>query len=256
MTWPITAELRTTLRELFPVRRDRRVVWGLVALAAVVSITELAAVQLFSVLILPQPGRSQTFTVVLVLLFFGVFGGLRLVNYAREMYKLNVFERALTQSVGGAQARDSWRWAMAMEVVNGLSAASRAVVVVVACLILAPWFGLAVLVLVGLFGAMVSSMFTRQLVTQRDFRAAQLAHSPVSNATKLRARVKAGELGSLVGHLGIVVLVGLLVVLTLTDHVPPGRAFVLFVALRMLGQIMSEITKMLLRYVRARAFSE
>jgi len=256
MTWPITAELRKTLRELFPVRRDRRVVWGLVALAAVVSITELAAVQLFSLLILPQSDRSQSSTVLLVLLFFGVFGGLRLVNYAREMYKLNVFERALTESVGGAQAQDSWRWAMAMEVTNILSAVCRAIVVVVACLVLAPWFGLGVLIVVALFGAMLSSMFTRQLVTQRDFRAAQLARSPVSNATKLRTRVKAGELGSLVGHLGIVLLVGLLVALTLNEQVPPGTAFVIFVALRMLGQIMSEITKMLLRYVRARAFSE
>ncbi len=257
MAWPITAELRTTLQELFPVRRDRRVVWGLVALAAIVSVTELGATQLFSVLVLPQSERGRTATILLVALFFAVFAGLRVVNYAREMYKLNVFERALAASVGGgAQARDSWRWALAMELTALLSATGRAVVVVAACLVLAPWFGLAVMLVGALFGVLLSLIFTRQLSTQRDFRAAQLARSPVSNATKLRTRVRAGELGSLAGHLGIVVLVGLLIVLTLVGSVAPGTAFVIFVALRMLGQIMSEIAKMLMRYVRARAFSE
>jgi hypothetical protein len=256
MTWPITAELRTTLVELFPVRRDRRVVAALVALAAAVSTTELAATHLFGLLVLPSSDRTSLTTVLLVVLFFGVFGGVRLVNYAREMYRLNVFERALVETTGGAVARDSWRWALAMEVTSLLSAAGRAVVVVVVCLVLAPWFGLAVLLLVAAVGIVLSSMFTRQLRTQRDFRAAQLARSPVSTATKLRTRVRAGEQGSLVGYLGILLLAGLLIVMALGGSVDPGTAFVLFIALRMLGQIISEMARMLMRYVRARAFSE
>lgn len=256
MAWPVTAELRRTLAELFPVRRDRRVVFGLVALAAVVSTTELAATQLFSLLILPQSERSQTTTVLLVVLFFAVFGGLRLVNYAREMYRINVFERALEGASAGRQAKDSWRWAMAMEVTSLLSSASRAAVIAVACLVLAPTFGLAVLVVVALVGKAMSLIFVRQLRTQRNFRAAQVARTPVSQATKLRSRVRAGETGALVGHFGVVLLVGLLIVLTLADMVDPGAAFVVFVALRMLGQVLSEIAKMLMRFVRARAFSE
>lgn len=256
MAWPVTTEIRTTLEELFPVRRDRRVVFGLVALAAVVSTTELLATQLFSLLILPQSDRSQTATVLLVVLFFGVFGGLRLVNYAREMYRLNVFERALEEGPAGRQAKDSWRWAMAMEVTSLLSSAGRAGVVAVACLALAPAFGVAVLVIIAVVGKVLSYLFTRQLGAQRGFRAAQIARTPVSNATKLRSRVRAGEIGSLSGYLGVVLLIGLLIVLTLVDIVEPGTAFVLFVALRMLGQILSEISKMLMRYVRARAFSE
>jgi len=256
MAWPVTADLRQSLKELFPVRRDRRVVFGLVALAAVVSTTELAATQLFSILVLPQSERSTTTTVLLVVLFFAVFGGLRLVNYAREMYRINVFERALVESQQGRQAKDSWRWAMAMEVTSLLSSASRAGVVVAACLVLAPVFGVAVLVVVAAVGKVLSVIFVRQLRTQRGFRAAQLARSPVSNATKLRSRVRAGEIGSLVGYSGIVLLIGLLILLTLDGAVTPGTAFVVFVALRMLGQILSEIAKMLMRYVRARAFSE
>lgn len=255
-TMPVSGELRATIAELFPVRRDRWVVFSLVALAAVVSLTELAATQLFSSLALPSADRSRTTTIVLVVLFLAVFGGLRVVNYAREMYRLNVFERALAGPAGVPNARESWRWSMAMEVTSLLSSASRAVVVVGACIALAPAFGIAVLVVCAVVGKVLSTAFVRQLRAQRGFRAAQLAREHVSNATKLRTRVRAGELGSLCGYVGIMLLVGLLLALTLHGSVAPGTAFVLFVALRMLGQLLSEIAKMLMRFVRARAFSE
>jgi len=256
MAWPITADLRDALNQLFPVRRDRVVVLGLVALAAVVSTTELLATQLFSALILPADDRSTATTVLLVIGFFAMFGGLRVVHYGREMYRVNVFERALVEATGPARARDSWRWAMAMEVTTFLSAAARCAVVVAACVALAPLFGVAVIVVVAIIGKALSMVFTRQLGTQRSFRAMQLAKTPVSHATKLRTRVRAGESGALVGYLGVVLLIGLLLLLTLADSVSPGTAFVVFVALRMLGQILGEIAKSLMRFVRARAFSE
>jgi hypothetical protein len=248
--------MRATVCRLFEVRRDRAVVLGLVGLAAVVSTTELVATQLFSALILPKGDRSSSHTVVLVLLFFAVFGGLRLVNFAREMYRINVFERALTSSVGAAHHRDSWRWAMAIEVTSLLSSVARVVVVALALVALAPAFGIAVLVVMALVGKALSVIFVRQLSTQRGFRAMQLAQSPASNATKIRNRVKAGEVGSLIAHLGVVLLVGALIMLTLDGRVAPGTSFVLFVALRMMGQMLGEISKGLTRFVRARANSE
>ena len=62
MAWPIAGDIRTSVKELFPVRRDRMVVLGLVALAAVVSMTELVATQLFAILILPKSDRSTVST--------------------------------------------------------------------------------------------------------------------------------------------------------------------------------------------------
>ena len=89
-------------------------VLGLVALAAVVSTTELLATQLFSLLILPKSDRRDEIHRLLVVLFFAVFGGLRLVNLAREMYRLNVFERALAIPHGTRPARTPgggrWPW--------------------------------------------------------------------------------------------------------------------------------------------------
>lgn len=255
MAWPIARDIRTSVRDLFPVRRDRMVVLGLVALAAVVSMTELAATQLFAVLILPQTDRSATLTAVLVVLFLVFFGGLRVVNFLREKYRINVFERALTDS-GVSRATDAWRWAMAMEVTSILSTMARIAVVVLACLVLAPWFGVAVIVGVAVVGVALSVIYRRQLTSQRGFRAAQLAFRGVDNATKVRTRVIAGETGALFGYAGIVVLIGVLLWMILAGYIGPGTGFVLFIALRMLGQTLTEVSKGLMRYVRAMAFSE
>lgn len=255
MAWPIAGDIRTSVKELFPVRRDRMVVLGLVALAAVVSMTELVATQLFSVLILPKSDRSTALTTVLVVLFLVFFGGLRVVNFLREKYRINVFERALVDS-GVSKASDAWRWAMAMEVTSILSTMGRIAVVVAATIVLAPLFGVAVIVAVGLVGFCLSFIYRRQLSTQREFRAAQLAYRSVDNATKVRTRVIAGETGALFGYAGVVVLIGVLLWMILGEYIEPGTGFVLFIALRMLGQTLTEVAKGLMRYVRARAFSE
>lgn len=255
MSWPVTRDVHGAVSELFPLTRDRVVVLGLVLLAAVVSLTELAATQLFAVLIVPQGDRSSGATAGLVLAFLLLFGGLRVINFLREMYRLNVFERALTDS-GLNRATDAWRWAMAMEITSILSTVGRTAVIAVACLILAPPFGAAVVVAVALVGVCVSVIYERQLGRQRRFRAAQLAHAPVDNATKVRTRVMAGETGSLLAYCWVVLLIGLLLWMVLSDAVGTGTAFVLFIALRMLGQNLTELSKGLMRFVRARAFSE
>jgi len=211
MAWPIAGDIRRSVTELFPVRRDRMVVLGLVALAAIVSTTELVATQLFSVIILPKSDRNTAVTALLVVLFLVFFGGLRVINFFREKYRINVFERALVDS-GVSKVSDSWRWAMAMEVTQILSTVSRIAVVVAACVVLAPLFGAAVVVAVAAVGCALSFLYRRQLSTQREFRAAQLAYRSVDNATKVRTRVIAGETGALFGYAGVVVLIGLVAV--------------------------------------------
>jgi hypothetical protein len=255
VAWPIAGDIRTSVKELFPVRRDRMVVLGLVGLAAIVSTTELVATQLFSVIILPNSDRSSTVTGLLVVLFLVFFGGLRVVNFLREKYRINVFERALVDS-GVSKVSDSWRWAMAMEVTSILSTMSRIAVVVAATIVLAPLFGVVVVLAVASVGFSLSFLYRRQLSAQREFRAAQLAYRSVDNATKVRTRVIAGETGALFGYAGVVVLIGVLLGMILADVVAPGTGFVLFIALRMLGQTLTEVAKGLMRYVRARAFSE
>jgi hypothetical protein len=251
----IAGDIRTSVRELFPVRRDRMVVLGLVALAAVVSTTELVATQLFSTLILPKSDRNTLVTALLVVLFLVFFGGLRVINFLREKYRITVFQRALVDS-GVSKVSDSWRWAMAMEVTQILSTTARITVVIVATIVLAPAFGGIVVVAVALVGYALSFLYRRQLNTQREFRAAQLAYRSVDNATKVRTRVIAGETGALFGYAGVVVLIGVLLWMILGQVIDPGTGFVLFIALRMLGQTLTEVAKGLMRYVRARAFSE
>lgn len=254
MQWPIVRDLAAALDTLFPVKRDRRVVWGLVALAALVSTTELAATQLFSSLILPDSKRATGTTAVMVVLFLVFFGGLRVINYLREMYRLTVFKRALTDS-GVNPVSDSWRWASAMELTSLLSTIARIAVVTLACFVIEPRFGPAVLVGVLLVGACISVVYRRQRGHQQRFRSAQLARKPVDNAVKVRTRVRAGEIGALIANGCVVVLIGVLLAMTFLDWVKPASGFVLFIALRLLGQSMTELSKGLMRFVRATVFS-
>jgi hypothetical protein len=239
------------------IKRSTAGVLGLVLLAAAVSMTELAATHLFSLLILPTEAPRSTGNIAfLVGAFFALYGGLRLIHFFREMYRIHVFERALSESEGLTPARDSWRWSLAMEVTGVLSAAGRLVVVVLVCLVISPLFGLAALLAAAATAKILSGMITRQLGTQREFRAMQLARSPAPNATRVRSRIRAAEVGSLVVQLSTVVLIGWLLVLTFMGFVSPVNAFVSFVALRQMSQVLTEICKGLMRYVRSRALTE
>ena len=172
--------------------------------------TELAATQLFAVLILPESDRSTDADARCSWsCSWSSSVACGWSTSPREMYRINVFERALADS-GLSKVGDSWRWAMAMEVTSILSTMGRIAVVIVACLVLAPLFGAAVVVGVALVGVAVSVLYRRQLSVQREFRAAQLAYRTVDNATKVRTRVIAGETGALFGYAAIVALIGVL----------------------------------------------
>ena len=120
----IAIELWSSAKDLFPTYRDLRMVLGLVALATIVSISELLLARLFSSLILPSEPRETSEIIVLSAVFLGVFALLRLVNFGREYYRLNVFEKALTDDDTN-RFSNSWRWATAMELTSLLTMIGR-----------------------------------------------------------------------------------------------------------------------------------
>ena len=188
------------------------VVLGLVALAAIVSTTELVATQLFSVLILPKTDRNTAVTALLVVLFLVFFGGLRVINFlAREVpdQRLRAGAGRLRRQQGqrlvalgdghGGHPRSSARSAASPSWWPRPSCWPRCSA--------SSWC-----VAVAAVGFSLSFLYRRQLATQREFRAAQLAYRSVDNATKVRTRVIAGETGALFGYAGVVVLIGVLLV--------------------------------------------
>jgi hypothetical protein len=252
----IARELLAAARDLFPARRDRAVVLGLVALSAAVAASELAAAQLFSTLVLPAAPREPRDLVLLTVLFLAVFAGIKVVHYAQSVYRVTVFEAALSRGRPAAPQHESWRWASAMDWAGVLSLGARLVVIAVAVLIVAPWVGLANLVVVLVVLQLIGAGVRRQFAVQRHFRAVRGTPDAVSVADRMRSRVRAGESGSLVGGLGVLPLLGLLVGLVTTGAVPATAALVVFLALRMEAQLYGGISGGLMRFVRARVSYE
>ena len=96
----------------------------------------------------------------------------------------------------------------------------------------------------------------RQYVEQRKLRKLQLQKQTVTNAEKVRTRILAGEWISLFSAFGMLLLFGTLILFSARDYIDPTIAFTLFIALRMLGQVYSGFSSGLMRYVRARVYSE
>jgi hypothetical protein len=242
--------------DLFPSRRDRWLVAGLVLLAAAVSVAELATAHLFAILILPGTPRAVDDVVLPTMAFLVAFGLLRLVHYAQSMYRLTVFERAFARDERTMPGPDGWRWASAMELVGVLTQFARLVAITAAAVVLAPTFGLATILVALVVLEIIGSQYRRQGVVQREFRVRQRQHQAPAAAEKVRARVRAGERGALLANLGVMVLLGLLVAMTIAGNIAAGAAFVLFLAVRMQGQVYTAVSTGLMRLARARVHCE
>ena len=101
-----------------------------------------------------------------------------------------------------------------------------------------------------------SILLRKQFIEQREFRKKQKSREIVPNVQKVRTRIRAAELATLLSAFGVMGLMGLLVALTVSDRVSPQNAVVLFIAVRMMGQMYSGVASGLMRYVRATVFSE
>lgn len=253
----LVTEFRTAMADLFRTRRHRGIVAGLVLFGAIVSAAELLTAQLFSNIIIPDGGvpRTTNDTIVLAVVFLVVFGGLRVLNYAQSLYRVNVFEKAF-QGTSASRSGESWRWATAMELTSILTMSARIVVISGALFLLSPIFAAANIVIALLVLQVFGVSLRRQFVTQKQFLAQQNAKDPASSADKVRARIKAGELASLIASVGVMVLMAALIALTVVGSVSAGAALVSFLAVRMIGQMYSGIASGLMRFARARVNSD
>ena len=252
----IVTELIKTTNNLFPSRKEVRMISGVIGLAIFISISELLMAHFFSLLILPDKPRSSGSLIFLSCIFLLSFAGLRLANFAKEHYKLRVFEQSFNNQEKKGRASDSWRWATAMELTTLLSMCGRLIVLSAILFYFSPIFGICNLLIgVGVF-QVLSYRLSQQFESQYNFRHKQLIKEPVTNAEKVRTRIIAGEIGSLASSAGLIFLFGILIFLYAKDYVDPAKAFVLFIAIRMVGQIYSGFSSGLMRFARARVYSE
>ena len=251
----IASELWKTTMDLFPTRRESGMIAGVIFLAVTISVSEILMASFFSLLILPTEPRSTKDLLILGVIFLVLFSALRLVSFGKEYYRLNIFEKSLENSKSGDRVADSWRWATAMELTSLLTLCGRLFFVSILLFFFSPIFGICNLVIgIGVF-QILSWRLDKQFKSQYAFKEKQRTNDPVSNAEKVRTRVISGEIGSLLSSTGVIILLGVLIFLFANGDITPAKAFVLFIALRMVGQIYSGLSSGLMRFARARVFS-
>ncbi len=251
----IASELLKTTSDLFPTRRESHMIAAVIFLAVTISVSEILMANFFTLLILPAEPRATKDLVILGIIFLILFSALRLISFGKEYYRLNIFEKSLASSGTGDRVADSWRWATAMELTSLLTLCGRLFFISVLLFYFSPIFGICNLVVgMGVF-QMLSWRLNKQFKLQYEFKEKQRTSNPASNAEKVRTRVISGELGSLISSAGVIILLGVLIFLFADDDVTPAKAFVLFIALRMVGQIYTGLSSGLMRFARARVFS-
>jgi hypothetical protein len=253
----VAKQLFAALINLFATNRYRLVLLGLVLIAAMISISELAVAKLFTQIILNEGNMSQTTLALLVTVFFLFFGITRGGQFLQRLYRVRFFDDAFKASKNEVTgAKDNWRWSLAFELTNLLSSITQLGVILVFFTYLNWSFGLINLLIVLIVFQVYGKLFSKQIEAQRSFVVAKNNKSPIPNVVRIGTRIKSGETGILISSIAMLILLAMLIYLSYTGEISESNTIVLFFGLRMQNSNFSNISTALMRFARARTHSE
>jgi hypothetical protein len=255
--------LRTIFTQLFaatkllvPTKRHRWQLMLLVLIAAMIPVTELLVAKLFTDLVIAGNSRPITEIILQLLLFAVLFVSTRIANYLQKTYRVKFFDKAFgADTREKSSTKESWEWAMGLELVNALSFITQMFVIASMLIVLSPNFGLLNLLLIVLVLQLMGVIFKRQLKKQRGFVEKKRAKKTVTPAERLGSRIQQAEFATLMASFGVVVLLGVLIWFSLEGWVSLSNAIVLFLALRIQNTTFSSVSSSLMRFARAKANS-
>jgi len=253
----VIRELSGAFTQLFTTTRYRLILVGLVLIAAMISVSELAVAKLFTKIILNEEKMDHTKLAIVVTGFFLFFGFTRAGHFLQRIYRVRVFDNAFKASKSEVVGtRDNWRWSLAFELTNLLSTCTQLGVIFVFFTYLNWKFGLLNLLVVLIIFQIYGRLFQHQIDAQRGFVLARKNKSPVENAVRIGTRIKSGETGILLSGIALLILLGMLMYLSYTNVISKQNTIVLFFGLRMQNSNFSNISTGLMRFARALTHSE
>jgi hypothetical protein len=255
--------LRTIFTQLFaatkllvPTKRHRWQLMLLVLIAAMIPVTELLVAKLFTDLVIAGNSKPIAEIILQLLLFAVLFVSTRIANYMQKTYRVKFFDKAFgADTREKSSTKESWEWAMGLELVNALSFITQMFVIASMLIVLSPNFGLLNLLLIVLVLQLMGVIFKRQLKKQRGFVEKKRAKKTVTPAERLGSRIQQAEFATLMASFGVVVLLGVLIWFSLEGWVSLSNAIVLFLALRIQNTTFSSVSSSLMRFARAKANS-
>ncbi len=249
----IAKELITAFRDLFPRGKHSIYLLGLVLIAAIIPVTELLITKLFTDLIIHSSKYSAAQITVQVILFFSLFALTRAAHFGHKVYRVRVFDKAFKgYDKERSKQKESWEWALAFELSTVLGALTQLLIFATFFTVLNPLFGFVNFVVLLASLQVIGVIFGRQVQQQKKFFWAKQVKKDVEASTRVGSRVKSGETGTLLASIGMVLLMGFLITLSLTGLAAASDVIVLFLGARMQNSTMSQISTALMRFARAR----
>lgn len=252
----IFTELASAVKLLVPTKKYRWQLMLLVLIAAAVPVTELLVTKLFTDLVITGNKKSLAEVIWQLGLFAALFISTRTINYLQKTYRVKFFDKAFgADTREKSSTKESWEWAMGLELVNALSFITQILVIASFLVVLAPNFGALNFVLIAAVLQLMGVIFKRQLKKQRGFVEKKRAKKTVTPAERLGSRIQQAEFATLMASFGVVILLGVLIWFSLQGWVSLSNAIVLFLALRIQNTTFSSVSSSLMRFARAKANS-
>ena len=253
----VAKELLYALTELFSTTKFRVILLGLVLIAAMISVSELAVAKLFTKIILDEGSISQAMFAVLVTFFFLFFGVTRGGHFLQRVYRVKFFDKAFKASDNvRTGAKENWRWSLAFELTNLLSTLTQLGVIVSFFTYLNWRFGVINILIVLVVFQVYGRLFRHQIEAQRGFVVERKNKEHVPNVVRIGTRIKSGETGILLSSIAMLILLAMLIYLSYTGEISKANTIVLFFGLRMQNSNFANISTSLMRFARARTHSE
>lgn len=253
----VVKELVYAVKTLFTTTRDRLILLGLVLIAAMISVSELAVAKLFTDIIGFEKSMDTTNLIILIVGFFLFFGITKAGHFLQRVYKVKFFDKAFKASSAEVHAsKENWRWSLAFELTNILSTCTQLGAIILFFAYLSwPFAIVNILVVLAIF-QVYGKLFSSQLDAQRGFILAKKNKELITNAVRIGSRIKSGEIGILISGIAMLILLAVLIYFSYIGGISTANTIVLFFGLKMQNSSFSNISTALMRFARARTNSE
>lgn len=249
--------LRKSLHDLFPTKRFRLILIGLILIAAFISVSELIVAKLFTKIILHEGSIDKSKLLIFVTCFFLFYGFTRVGQFAQRIYRVRIFDRAFkakeSEITGG---KENWRWTQAFELTNISSTLTQISVVLFFFFYFSWIFALLDLLMIVIVLEILGRIFGKQIEIQRSFVKAHKEKIQIDNVIRVSTRIKSGEIGTLLSGFASILLLGVLFYLNYVGDINASNTVVLFFGLRMQTSNLSSISTGLMRFARAKTHGE
>lgn len=255
----IASLFKETLYRLFVNRKHKLAILGLIVISSFISITELAVAKLFTKIVMHEKTMSDSKATLWIAVFFIAFGLTRAGHFAQRVFRLNYFEKALSDLKAQSEmtkTQENWTWNLAIELSGVLSAAVQLVLLATFFAFFSPIFTVLNLLIIFIIFEIFSRLFIHQIAQQREFVKARKEKNPTASAIQVKTRIRSAEFGQLLSSFGIMLLLAVLLFLSYKNGLSAANTVVLFLGIRMQSSNLNNISTGLMRFARALANSE